>query len=129
MATNETKRLSSDILKDDSDVLVAIKKMPDYVPAKAEFSVVNADAKEAAMTAKQDTETEKEIEYGSARDNACAAEWAFHNFILGMKDQVVALYGKDSNEVQAVGLKKKSERAKRKTKKITTPTPPPPPTA
>ena len=37
-------------------------------------------------------------------------EWEFHNLILGAKDQVTAQFGRDSNEVQAVGLKKASER-------------------
>jgi hypothetical protein len=30
--------------------------------------------------------------------------------VLGAKDQVIAQFGRDSNEAQAVGLKKKSER-------------------
>ena len=39
-----------------------------------------------------------------------AAEWAFHNKLLEVDDQVVAQYGRDSNEAQAVGRKKESER-------------------
>ena len=46
----------------------------------------------------------------AARDNAVAQEWAFHNLMLGVKDQVMAQFGRDSNEVQALGLKKASER-------------------
>jgi len=46
----------------------------------------------------------------TARDNAAAAEWEFHNAMLGVKDQIIAQFGKDSNQVQAIGLKKKSER-------------------
>ena len=109
MAKNQTKRVKPGVLKDDNDALVAIKKMTGYKPAKDDFTVVNADAAKVAMTAAQEKETEKEVEFDSARDDACAAEWVFHNFILGMKAQVVAQYGPDSNEVQAVGLKKKSE--------------------
>ncbi len=45
----------------------------------------------------------------AARDTANAAEWAFHNAMLGAKDQIIAQYGDDSNEVQSLGLKKKSE--------------------
>jgi len=49
---------------------------------------------------------------------AATAEWEFHNMLLGVKDQVIAQYGKDSDQVstrstyqvQALGLKKKSER-------------------
>jgi len=44
-----------------------------------------------------------------ARDDATAAEWAFHNAILGVKKQVIAQYGEDSNEMQSLGLTKKSE--------------------
>ena len=45
----------------------------------------------------------------TARDDAAAAEWAFHNAMLGGKDQVKAQFGDDSNELQSLGLKKKSE--------------------
>ena len=45
-----------------------------------------------------------------ARDAAEEAEWALHDGILGAKAQVIAQYGPDSNAVQAVGLKRKSER-------------------
>jgi hypothetical protein len=38
-----------------------------------------------------------------------AGEWEFHNLMLGVKDQVIAQFGKDSTQVQAVGLKRKSE--------------------
>ena len=48
---------------------------------------------------------------GGRRDTAVAAEWDYHNAILGGKRQVVAQYGDDSNETQAVGLTKSSERA------------------
>jgi hypothetical protein len=39
-----------------------------------------------------------------------ARERGFHGLILGAKDQIIAQFGRDSNEAQAVGLKKKSER-------------------
>lgn len=46
----------------------------------------------------------------NAKDDAKAAEWAFHNFELSVKNQVAAQFGVDSNEYQSLGLKKKSER-------------------
>ncbi len=48
----------------------------------------------------------------AARDDATSAECDFHNVIIAAKQQVVAQYGVDSDEVQSVGLTKKSERAK-----------------
>jgi hypothetical protein len=53
-----------------------------------------------------------EADWQAARDGNVAAQWAFHNAILGAKHQIVAQFGDDSNEAQAVGLTKKSERAK-----------------
>jgi hypothetical protein len=41
-----------------------------------------------------------------------AAQWAFHNAMLGAKQQVLAQFDDDSDEAQALGLTKKSERAK-----------------
>ena len=46
----------------------------------------------------------------TARDAAIRAERSFHNAILGAKDQVIAQYGADSDAVQSLGLKKKSDR-------------------
>jgi len=46
---------------------------------------------------------------GAARDAATAAEWDFHNTMLAVKEQVIAQFGKNSDQVQALGLKKKSE--------------------
>jgi hypothetical protein len=43
------------------------------------------------------------------RDMAAIAEWEFQNFLIGAKLQVQAQYGVSSNEVQSLGLKKKSE--------------------
>ncbi len=44
------------------------------------------------------------------RIDSAAAEWRFHEVMLGAKDQVIAQYGVNSDQVQALGLKKKSER-------------------
>jgi hypothetical protein len=41
----------------------------------------------------------------------------------GAKDQVAAQFGKDSNEYQSLGLKKKSEYAKATGRKAKTPAP------
>jgi hypothetical protein len=49
-----------------------------------------------------------ERRFGS-QDAAVAKEWAFHNLVLGAHKQVVAQFGDDSDEVQAIGLEKKSE--------------------
>jgi len=80
-----------------------------YAPANAAYSSANGTTKYTAMTAKQTTETQKKGDAEAARDDAVAAEWDFHNYVQGMKDQVKAQFGADSNEVQSIGLTKKSE--------------------
>src|SRR5947208_3116565 len=55
-------------------------------------------------------EAQAQAALDSARDDATAAEWAFHNKMLGAKDQVRAQYGDNSDEYQAVGRTKGAER-------------------
>jgi hypothetical protein len=52
-----------------------------------------------------------------------AGLWDFHYAVLEAKSQVKAQFGADSNELQAVGLKKKSEYKSPKARK--TPSTPP----
>ena len=75
-------------------------------------------AKQTAMAAAQATETQKQGDADAARDAANAAEWAFHNLILNAKDQVKAQFGADSDEWQALGMRKKSERKKPSARRV-----------
>jgi hypothetical protein len=109
MAKNETVRIRPSNLQEDRDAFAALKTVSGYTPANASFSVASITTVQATMVAKRDVEAQKQADLDSARDEATAAEWAFHNAVLGAKDQVKAQFGADSNELQALGLKKKSE--------------------
>lgn len=109
MAKNETKRLAPDILQADKDSLTALQAIANYTPSNSAFAVATVQTGLTAMGAAQSAETLAQQAADTARDNATAKEWAFHNSILGAKEQVIAQFGKDSNEVQSLGLKKKSE--------------------
>jgi len=50
------------------------------------------------LVAKRDAEAQAQAAPDSARDDATAAEWAFHNKVLGAKDQVKAQFGDNSND-------------------------------
>lgn len=63
---------------------------------------------QAAMPKAQELEVQLKAQYHAATDEARLAEWNFHNCVLAMKTFVVAQYGSDSNQAQAIGLKKKS---------------------
>ena len=110
MAKNETDRIDGKLLQEDKDSLAGLKTIADYAPVKTEFATEAIQALSDAMTAAQTAETQVIAALRTARDYATAAEWAFHNSILGAKRQVSAQFGDDSNEIQALGLKKKSER-------------------
>jgi hypothetical protein len=109
MAKNETVRIRPSILQEDRDAFAALKTMTGYTSAKPEYEIDSVQAAQDTLVAKRDVEAQKQGELDAARDDAAAAEWAFHNAILGAKDQVVAKFGDDSNELQSLGLKKKSE--------------------
>jgi len=109
MASN-SNRLGPGVLQADRDALAAIQSMNDYTPANAAYGKETLAARSAAMDAARLAEFNAQNALNAARDAANAAEHDFHDSILGAKTQVVAQYGDDSDQVQAVGLKKKSER-------------------
>jgi hypothetical protein len=111
MARNQNRRLTPATLRDDQRMLDVVKNLsPAYAPSDARYNVADGATRLAAMTGAQADEVIARGQAAAARDIANANEWAFHNFILGVKPQVIAQYGADSDQVQAIGLKKKSER-------------------
>ena len=130
MAKDETKRVSPKQLQEDKDVLAAIRKMTGYTPGNKDYEATKFEAQEDALGQAQEDERDAEAKAGTARDVACAVEWNFHNYVLEAKNQVKAVYGENSTQVQEVGLKRKSERARpgRKNKQPSTPPPANPPT-
>jgi hypothetical protein len=110
MAKNQTVRIRPLILQEDLDALTALQALTNYTPANTAYAKTALAAKLTAMKTAQDAELSAQNALNAARDAANAAEWDFHNALLGAKDQVLAQYGKDSDQIQALGLKKKSER-------------------
>ena len=109
MAKDETKRLAPAVISDDEAALDALQKIADYAPANALYSLSAASDARSQMRAAREAENQLMAALAQARDTTVAKEWAFHNIILGVKDSVKAQFGKDSHEVQALGLKKASE--------------------
>ncbi len=114
-----TRRLTLKVVTKDRNVLEVLKGMAEYRPAKDEFSLGSLEALADDLAKKKAARLRKEGEAKAARDSEVVAEHAFHHAILGAKDQVRAQFGDSSNELQSIGLKKKTERKapKRKTAK------------
>ena len=110
MADPKTKRLNPLILKADADTVTNLESITTYKPANDAYTLVKAQAAAQTYLLAAAAEVKAEAALKTARDQAVAAEQAFHAIALGVRDQVVAQFGKDSDEVQSIGLKKKSER-------------------
>lgn len=118
----QSRRLSPKILQEDIDALDALEAIADYKPANPAYSKENALAVRQATQEKQAKETQDAATAKASRDAAVAGEWERHDFVQNVRKQALAQYGEDSDEIQALGLKKKSE-YKRKGVKKPPPTP------
>ena len=110
MAGKAPLRVRRQMLQSDLVAFDALQDMEGYDPAREELAIDRLTQLAAAMTAARTRETQERIDYEAARDQAAADEWAFHEAILGAKEQVRALFGSDSLQVQALGLTMKSKR-------------------
>ena len=110
MTTNQNNRLDTKVLLADDAALMALKAIKGYQPFKPELTVQTLTAKQATMRAAQEVEVQARNALDAARDAAVAAQWDYHNGILGAKNHVVGQFGSSSDEAAALGLKKKSER-------------------
>jgi hypothetical protein len=120
MAKNETKRLSASVLDSDEKAFAALQEMTDYTPVNPAYTTEAVAEARAELRAAREAEVQAAAAANAARDNAVAKEWRFHNLVLGTRDQVTAQFGRNSNQVQAVGRKKTSE-YKSRTRKPKTP--------
>ena len=112
MADSNTRRLSPAVRQNDIDVLSSIAELKPYTPVNAQYTLALLNAAKETMDKAQKAELKASKDLEAARDNAAAAEFAFHEKILGGKTQVAAQYTENSNEYQSLGMKKKSEYAK-----------------
>jgi hypothetical protein len=106
---DQSRRLKPSLIQADKDAFAALQAVTGYAPANPAYALTAITTAQSSLTAAQQAEAQAVAAAAAARDDAVAKEWAFHNLMLGAKDQIIAQFGKDSNEVQAVGLKKKSE--------------------
>ncbi|MFN6482148.1 MULTISPECIES: hypothetical protein [unclassified Nostoc] len=118
MATQDrTRRLPSQSISQDINSWHGLQTISTYDTTRADASVANLQQAYQAMLAQQQAETEKLTLYRAATDARRLAEWEFHNAVLAMKEVIRGQYGSDSDQAQAVGLKKKSERKRPNRKK------------
>jgi len=121
MADKKTKRLRPEELQDDLDAYAGMKSLVGYKPANDDYDEAHGDAAHASMKAKQVKEVQDNAQAEASEDDAIGGEWFFHDYVRNMRIQVKAQYGEDSNEIQTVGRKKRSEYKSPTKKKKPTP--------
>jgi hypothetical protein len=109
MAKNEAKRLVPSAIADDEASFNALQKIAGYTPSNPSYKVDAIKQAYDDAKAAQAAEDQAAAALKTARDEATSKEWTFHNLILGAKDSVRGQFGKDSVQVQEIGLKRTSE--------------------
>lgn len=109
MARNQSRRLKPAILQADEKSFAALQLIEAYVPVNQSCSVEAIRASRRDVTRLRELEAEAVAAATAAREKAVAKEWEFHNLMLCAKHQVIAQFGADSDELQLLGRKKRSE--------------------
>lgn len=101
-----TRRLRPQTISQDISSFHGLQTVSTYNTTRVDASSAKLQEVYQTMLISQQTETEKLALYRAAADAARLAEWEFHNAVLAMKEVVRGQYGSDSDQAQAVGLKK-----------------------
>lgn len=109
MARNQSKRLPPVKIEADESGFAALQTITDYTPINPAYSLDAVKTVYVELESLRRAEAQAAAALAETRDGAVAKEWEFHNLMLGVKEQIIAQFGKDSNEVQALGLKRKSD--------------------
>ncbi len=107
---NTNRKLTPQVIQQDVDSLNGLGTIPSYTTTRSEATTEALQNAYQALQFRRQTEKERQSLYQDSVDATRAAEWAFHNAVLAMKEVVRGQFGSDSNEARAVGLKKKSDR-------------------
>lgn len=116
MATVLNTRIPPQTLQADIEAFVGLKAIPSYTPVNQAYSFDAVSQLHDALRKAQETEIHAQNALAAARDALSAIEREFHDAILGVKSQVKAQFGPDSDQVAVLGLKKKSDRRRTPTR-------------
>lgn len=109
MARNQSKRLSPGKIEVDESGFAALQAIESYTPINPAYALDAVRRAHLELENLRRAEAQAQAALAATRDETVAKEWEFHNLMLGVKEQIIAQFGKDSGEVQALGLKRKSE--------------------
>lgn len=117
MASRRRRQLSPKVLQADLDAFAGLEGIEGYSPANSDYEMAKGQAIKTSMQAKETKEVQSKAQFEADRDDKVEEQWSFHDWVRNAKNQVKSQFGEDSNEIAAVGLKKKSEYKSPKPKK------------
>jgi hypothetical protein len=109
MAKDGPKPLRNSELVKNLDDFAALMDIPDYKSTNPDYEKPALQASKDAMQAKETLAAQKKAEYDAARDDEINAQRDFHNRMKGSRMATKTQFGPNSNQAQAVGLKKEVE--------------------
>lgn len=110
---SENTRVNPKQIQKDIESYHAFGYMTDYKANNPANDREVVDAAYKALRGAEQHAVATQAAANAAADALVVARRGFHDVILGIKNEARALYGPSSDQVAALGLKKKSEQAKR----------------
>lgn len=110
MTSNAITRIPPQQLEADIEAYLALKGLDAYTPHNPRHTLGAVGEALDHLRSLDEAVIHAQNGVAAARDAQQAGQRDFHALILGVKDEVRVLYGSDSDQLAALGLKKKSER-------------------
>lgn len=106
MSSPASSRLSPQQIEANVDTYLALKDICNYTPHNPRYATSAAGDALAQLRAADEAAIHAQNTLAAARDALLAAQQNFHEIILGVKNEVRVLFGPDSDQLAAIGLKK-----------------------
>ena len=110
MTAGTPPRIPPQQIKSDIELIRSLSGINNYTPHNAAYSL---EAAMAALSRLNQSETAlilAENALAAARSTLISDRNALHQIALGVKDEAMVLFGPDSDQIVALGMKKKSDR-------------------
>lgn len=104
------KRIPQPILDADIETLRALSGIDGYTPHNPAYSLESAMAALQRMSEFETALIHAENAVAAARSALLNERSTVHKIALGAKDEAIVLFGPDSDQIVALGMKKKSDR-------------------
>ena len=104
------KRIPQSILDADIETLRALSGIDGYTPHNPAYSLESGMAALQRMSEFETALIHAENAVAAARSALLNERSTVHKIALGAKDEAIVLFGPDSDQIVALGMKKKSDR-------------------